>query len=292
MAEFEPGDPHSGYYNDLRPIAEEHGVPASALLELRRLSAEPEAANPVSIIQLGLAAWQLHTGEERWLEVTGEACGWVLSRLDDRGGLPYLFPMPHTYRLMPPWYSAMAQGEAASLLTRAAQALGDARLADAAERAIDPLLGAELGLVAQTPEGPVLQEYPTSPPAHALNGWIFGLWGLYDVSLANGSRSDEAGRAFAGGAAALAARLPLYDAGLGWSRYDLFPHPIVHVASPFYQRLHAEQLLATARLRPDLPGLTATAERWRHAAGRPLPRAVAVARKIAFRLIRPRRPAA
>jgi heparosan-N-sulfate-glucuronate 5-epimerase len=288
MGDFEPGDPYSGYYNDLRLIAERHRSPAAALAELHRLSAEPDAANPISIIQLGLAAWQLRGIDAEWLDVTTAACSWLLARLDDRGRLPYLFPMPHTYRLEPPWCSAMAQGEAASLLTRAAHALGDAQLADAADLAIDPLLGAEPGLIADTPDGPVLQEYPTSPPAHALNGWIFALWGLYDISLAGGPRGEGAARAFADGCAALAARLPLYDAGFGWSRYDLFPHPIVHVASPFYQRLHAEQLLATARLRPELPGLTATAERWSRAAERPVPRAVAVARKIAFRLIRPR----
>ena len=291
MAEFEPGDPHSGYYNDLRPIAKEHGVPASALVELRRLSAEPEAANAVSIIQLGLAAWQLHSGEERWLEVTGEACGRVLSRLDDRGGLRYLFPMPHTYRLMPPWYSAMAQGEAASLLTRAAEALGDpvSRMRPSA-RSI-PCSGANWGS-RRRPRKARCSRSIRRARRHTRSMAGSSASGVFTTSLSRRLPRRRRRALSPGVRPRLPARLPLYDAGLGWSRYDLFPHPIVHVASPFYHRLHAEQLLATARLRPDLPGLAATGERWRDAAGRPLPRAVAVARKIAFRLIRPRRLAA
>jgi heparosan-N-sulfate-glucuronate 5-epimerase len=287
IGKFEPGDPQSGYYNDLRRIAATHGSPDAALAALHRLTAAREEANATSIAQLGLAAWQLRGRDAEWLRVTDAAARWLAGQLDDGGGLAYFFPMPHTYRVRPPWFSAMAQGEAASLLVRASAT--DAAFGDAATRAVLPLLEREHGLVAETAEGPVLQEYPTAPPAHVLNGWIFGLWGLYDVSLTGSGRAGDAARAFSDGVAAVAARLPLYDAGLDWSRYDLFPHPLVHVASPFYQRLHAEQLLATARLRPDLPLLAATGARWRRAAGRPLPRAVAVARKGAFRLVRPRR---
>ena len=36
-----------------------------------------------------------------------------------------------------------------------------------------------------------------------------------------------------------------YWTGNGWSRYDLYPHPLTNVASPFYHRLHIEQLRAT-----------------------------------------------
>ena len=289
MSEFEPGDPTSGYYNDLSRIATIHGSPAAALVELGRLTADRTTANPTSVAQLGLAAWQLRARETAWLDVAARAARWLAENLDESGRLSYLFPMPHTYRLRAPWHSAMAQGEAASLLVRAGDALTEASLAEAAERAVSALVEPKHGLVVATPQGPTLQEYPTDPPSHVLNGWIFGLWGLYDVSLAGGPRADDASRAFAAGVVALAGRLPMYDAGLGWSRYDLYPHPIVHVSSPFYQRLHAEQLLATSRLRPDLPELAATAERWRRAVGRPITRGVAVARKVAFRVVRPRR---
>jgi hypothetical protein len=142
--------------------------------------------------------------------------------------------------------------------------------------------------VVETDEGPVLQEYPTHPPAHVLNGWIFALWGLYDVAIAGGELSEGAHDAFSRGVDTLAARLPLYNTGWNWSRYDLFPHPLVHVTSPFYHRLHVEQLHALHALVPRQV-FRETAERWESGARRPLARAHAVARKVAFRLVRPRK---
>jgi heparosan-N-sulfate-glucuronate 5-epimerase len=296
---FEPGDPHSGFYNDLRGIALEHGSPERGLEALEAMTRERRLANPVSIAQLGLGAWQLAPSGPEWLPLVTAASDWLVSELDAEGRVPYLFAIPHTYRLDPPWHSAMAQGETASLLVRASRTLGRADLGDGAARAVRSLLDEGLGLVAVMPEGPVLQEYPTDPPAHVLNGWIFALWGLYDVSSASaGAPSNSrdsvaiaAAAAFELGARALAARLPLYDAGLNWSRYDLFPHRIVHVASPFYHRLHIEQLRAMARLCPELPGFEVLTARWEAGARNPLSRVYGLARKVAFRTLEPRRPA-
>src|SRR6185312_6253992 len=123
----------------------------------------------------------------------------------------------------PPWISAMTQGEAVSLFLRAApENDSPEELFSAAARAVMPLLEPS-PVVTRTPEGPVLQEYPTTPPAHVLNGWIFGLWGLYDLA-ATGQRDPipaevarRASSAFEAGVSALGARLPRYDAW-GWSR--------------------------------------------------------------------------
>jgi hypothetical protein len=295
MGSFEPGNPCGGYYNDLRGIPLEDGSPDAALRGLARMTRERRLANPVSVAQLGLGAWQLALDDTYWLPVVAAASDWLVAELDDEGRIPYLFALPHTYRLDPPWSSAMAQGEAASLLIRAASSLGRPELADGAFAAARSLLDERLGLVAETPEGPVLQEYPTEPPAHVLNGWIFALWGLYDVSLGSpgprGSGDEVAacGAAFERGARALAARISRYDAGLSWSRYDLYPHRIVHVASPFYHRLHIEQLRAMARLRP-LRAFAELADRWEDGARRPISRAAGLARKVAFRMLEPRKP--
>ena len=51
------------------------------------------------------------------------------------------FPFGPTYRLPPPWISAMAQGEAASLLLRLVMETGEERFAEAARRALAPLRG-------------------------------------------------------------------------------------------------------------------------------------------------------
>jgi hypothetical protein len=288
---FEPGDPLSGYYNDLT-LEVRSASPVEGLERLRQLIAAPRV-NFTSIAQLGIGAWQLAKGEPDWLEVTSATANWLADQLDDEGRLVVPWAMTHTYALEPPWISAMTQGEAVSLFLRAAPEDGSPQeLFSAAARAVVPLLDPS-PVVTQTPEGPVLEEYPTNPPAHVLNGWIFGLWGLYDFSImgtADFVPADLVRRvstAFEEGVSTLATWLPRYDAR-GWSRYDLYPHPIVHVASPFYHRLHIEQLLATNQLAPD-HRLEEMAARWERSSRDPIAHAAAVSRKVAFRMIRPRR---
>jgi heparosan-N-sulfate-glucuronate 5-epimerase len=79
----------------------------------------------------------------------------------------------------------------------------------------------------------------------------------------------------------------LYETGRGWSRYDLYPHALVHVATPFYHHLHIAQLEATADLTGE-EALRETARVWAAAARRPMTQACAVGRKVAFRLVSPR----
>jgi hypothetical protein len=280
-AAFEPGNPLAGYYNDLTP--ELHGEDvATVRARLGALTASPRV-NHTTVAQLGLAAWQLGRDEPAWLDVTLEAATWLAARLDAEGRLLFDFAMPHTYELPAPWSSAMTQGEAVSLFVRAAAVGGQAQFLDAAVRAAGPLF--EPPLLVPTADGPVLQEYPTAPPAHVLNGWIFALFGLYDLAATSGD--ERASNGFREGASTVAARVHLYDSG-GWSRYDLYPHPLVHLASPWYHRLHIELLDVLNELAPD-PRLVAVAARWEKSAASRAALAFAVARKVAFRLVRPRR---
>jgi hypothetical protein len=296
---FVAGHPASGYYSDLRAKALDYGTPEEAAGWLGLLLRRRERAWPVTVIQLGLGAWQLASaGDDEWRRIVSQIADWLVVDMDARGRLMHLQPMPHTFPIEAPWPSAMAQGEAASLLVRAAELLERPELLAEARRAIAPLLTTEVpldgapALVVLTDDGPVLQEYPCNPASHVLNGWIFALWGLYDVAAASGERDGaEAREAFAVGARCLAARLPLYETGRGWSRYDLYPHPLTNVASPFYHRLHVEQLRALHELEPRREYLD-HAERWERALESPIVRASAVARKVGFRLVRPRRKAA
>ncbi len=283
---FTAGDPLSGYYNDMTVVVRAYGDAQAARAVLSRLTADRRLANPVSIAQVGLGAWQFRARDDRWLDVVRDAVAWIVSARNDRGRIEYGFAIPHTYKLSAGWASAMAQGEAASLLVRAADALDRPELVDEALRVTEPLLDTRSELVATTPAGPVLQEYPTEPPAHVLNGWIFALWGLYDVAQA---ASDERRRvAFADGTEALACRLPLYSAWWDWSRYDLYPHRIDHLTTPFYHRLHIEML----RAHDDLLGTSSfepVCARWERGLRNPFARTVGVGRKVAFRLLEPRR---
>lgn len=276
----------SDYHVDLRWKV--RSSPPADLALLAGLTADPVRANPVSILQLGLGALQLRDRER--LPLVAGVVSWVEQRADERGRLVYRFPMPHTFPLDPPWLSALAQGEAVSFLVRAAGVLDRSDLFELAERTAGPLLDADSPLVVSTPEGPVLQEYPTDPPAHVLNGWLFGLWGLYDLAHTGRATTgvvDAAADGFAAGAAALGARIDRYRTAVRWSLYDLYPHPLPNVASPFYHRLHVEQLRRQQELLPD-PRIAAVAAEWSAAASAAVPYAVAFARKAGFRFSRPR----
>ncbi len=256
-AKFRPGDPASGYYLDLEPSRPNRtqrlaawtlGVPLLASPEHARsmLSAQSSnrrTAHPVSIAQLGIGAWQAHVASGAsvtpWLDVVRDAAQWFADEMDGDGRIAYLWPLGHSFAIDPPWHSALAQGQGASLLVRAAATLSNGALLDAAVRAVRPLIGAT-DLVVPTPDGPVLQEYPTTPASHVLNGWIHALLGLYDVGVSAGDEAST--EAFEEGTEVLMSRLPLYASSSNWSRYDLFPHRWEHVASPWYHRLHIEQL--------------------------------------------------
>jgi hypothetical protein len=180
----------------------------------------------------------------------------------------------------------MAQGEGASLLVRLYLETGEERLAEAARLALRPLAipVAEGGVAAALDGRELPEEYPTDPPSFVLNGAIFALWGLYDVGTGLGDA--EVSGAFEEGVDALAASIDRWDTGY-WSRYDLYPHPMVNVASPAYHTLHIDQLEAMGRIAPR-PQLQAALERFRRYATSAPARARAFAAKAAFRLRVPR----
>lgn len=292
--EFRPGradaglDPHS-YYFDLRAKPLDAGADlVERLAYLRRITADPLHTNPVNVIQLALGTLQLRDLDQLPL-VTG-VVEWLERSTEESGLLPYRFPMGHTFPLEAPWYSSLAQAEAASLLVRAAQILGRAELYGLAEQLSGPLLDPESRLVAATPQGPVLQEYPTDPPAHVLNGWITSLFGLFDLAhapLLETTTTRTAAAAFVAGTEALAARLHLYRTPLGWSRYDLYPHPLANTSSFAYHRLHVAQLRALYSL-AGLDTFARTADDWERSLAKPSALVVGFTRKAAFRIVRPR----
>lgn len=286
IGSFVAGDPESGYYNDLTVEALKRGTAGDARRWLAQITEVRELANPVTVAQLGLGAWTLAKSDGAWQPVAETAAEWLVAQLDDRGRIPYLFPMRHTFALDPPWLSAMAQGEAASLLVRVGARRDEREFVAAASAAVRPLLSEASELVAPTPDGPVLQEYPTSPAAHVLNGWVFALWGLYDVACVDPTARVVAA-AFDVGVDTLARRVHLYRAWPRWSRYDLFPHPLPNVASPFYHRLHVAQLQALQAIAPR-PEIESELSRWAGGASSPAGNGIGLLRKVAFRVVRPR----
>ena len=199
---WERNDGPQGYYIDFAHKAPDPTWPPAWL-------DAPDDLLDVATIQWALGAWERYArGEgEQWLEAAARAGSYLLERQCKEGvhdgAWLYWLPMPHTYRIDPPWVSAIAQGEAASLLVRLHAETGDDRFAEGAARALRPMQvpTARGGLLAELEGGlTFFEEYPTRPASFVLNGGIFALWGFRDVATGLGddvaaSGGGEASRA-------------------------------------------------------------------------------------------------
>jgi heparosan-N-sulfate-glucuronate 5-epimerase len=290
----------AGYYLNLSLKADMPSWPPPRLGGVggrwRRPSANrlgpPEAESVIYAAQWGLGAYERYlAGEgEAWREAAVEAARHLEQRQErdgpQAGAWVHEYSLDHTYDVGERWVSAMAQGEAASLLVRAHAASGEDHFAEAARLAVR-MLGIPLsagGVRADLGGGFFLEEYPTDPPSHVLNGGIFALWGYHDVAL--GLEDADARREFDKGVDTLAKNIHRWDTG-AWTRYDLFPFPIKNLASSFYHLLHIDQLRAMQLIapRPEFEAAVARFELYRVSRAR---RMRAFAHKAFFRTLVPR----
>jgi hypothetical protein len=274
-----------GYYSDLRVKAKDPRWPTTDL-------PPPEGTLKVAIAQWGLGAFEhwLATGEEQWLAAARSACEFFVTTQEREGplagGWPHLKAFPHSFELPAGWLSGMAQGEVASLLVRVHGETGEDALAEAALAGLGPLRvpSAEGGVLATLEDGPFFEEYPTQPASMVLNGGIFAIWGVRDVAVGLGDA--EAAQLFEAALDTLAAGIDRWDIGY-WTRYDLYPHKRVNVASSAYHELHIAQLTAMNAI-ASRPALAEAEARWRGYQESRLKHARAFASKVAFRLVVPR----
>lgn len=223
----------------------------------------PEGLLPADLAQLALGWFERAlAGDEEAHDRFFRLCHLLEAEAERRPGelrWPYSVPVPK-YGLEPPWYSALAQGQIASVLVRAYLHTGRERYARAAELAAAPLLmGSGSELVSITPFGPVLEEAPSRPASHILNGWVYAAWGLWDLHIGLGL--SRAADTLSATLKCLQAMLPRYDLGW-WTRYSLLPGPLADVSQPFYHRLHVDQMEVLYRL-TGVSDFREAAHRWR-----------------------------
>ena len=265
----------AGYYSDLS------GKTRLSIEEMR--GTEYDWVIPIAQVALGF--WERRLDGEDVDADFLRAVDWLLEHSTEEDlGLVWRSWLPVSkYGLEPGWISAMGQGQAISVLLRAHLMSGDERYLRQAEQALGPLLVpvAEGGVQSEIDGVPVLEEYPTTRPCAVLNGWIFALWGVHELSLASGER--DAGALFLRSAAGLATLLPRYELGW-WSRYSLYDHGRPDLAKPFYQRLHPV-MLEGLELITENHALGEYARRWRGQIT-PLATARVSVDKLAFRATR------
>lgn len=175
----------------------------------------------------------------------------------------YVFDFPWSkYGAPAGWTSAMAQGEAISVLLRAHSIEPGAGYADAAVRASQPFTaGIELGGVVWESEREIFfEEIANRHAPHVLNGCIFALWGLWELWRVNPEPWMLA--RIEGCISTLRAWLPRFDTGW-WSLYSLLLSASgrPHLATLKYHQFHIAQMRVLATMF-DEPSFAAAADRW------------------------------
>ncbi|GGB60542.1 D-glucuronyl C5-epimerase family protein [Shewanella inventionis] len=142
-------------------------------------------------------------------------------------------------------YSAMAQGEVISVLCRAFILTSNEKYLSSATLASQCLLSeSDLKLLVTIDSFSLLSEMPNDEGNVILNGCFFSLWGLIDLNRVNPSKvlTDKVDYYIF----SLKKSIEKFDIGY-WSLYDLNGA----LASPFYHRLHINQLKAMSLITGD-----------------------------------------
>jgi heparosan-N-sulfate-glucuronate 5-epimerase len=222
----------------------------------------PQGYNPVTVAQ-----YALYSHERMVRNVAGSDdafranAEYLRVHQRDDGALSYSFALPK-YGVERGFISAMAQGTAASVFARHFALTDDARWADAAVLALEPLkrdvAGGGCSFIR---DGAVFfEEVATDQPVHILNGHLFAAFGVWD--LARFGLADPALRALHDAAVETLRRwLPRFE-DRGWSYYQLATRAGArHYAHIIYHHLHIAQLQVYAAM-TGVSAFAETARRW------------------------------
>jgi len=253
-----PYDPRGKYFlwDAVEPISDTkdaHGVHL-----IHRAELEGGSHHPVAISQYGLGQFgnYVATGEQAFLEEARAQADYLAGSIDPDSGMfwyDFDFPVRYNEKLSTPWGSAMAQGEAISLLMRFYALTGDESYLTASRLALLPLtVGVpDGGLRADLFGHPYYEEYPTRLPTFTLNGFMFALIGLYDLWAIGGDKTAK--DMFEAGIETLVFCLPFYDLdgiSLYWLSHIHGQGVPLHFSSK-YHLIHVKQLHVFNQLHPD-----------------------------------------
>lgn len=206
------------------------------------------------------------------------AADWLVKNQNDRGGwsVPVERSIAERKLVLPPgWHSAMAQGHGISVLTRAFKHFNDEKYLKSAAKALKlfKINSSDGGVRGEFFGNIWYEEYPTTPGSFVLNGFLYSLIGLYDLSQLElmidendetmRAKIQEAQELYSAGVRSLKQLLPLYDTGSG-TIYDL-RHVALGTAPNLarwdYHAVHVYLLKWIAGIEKD-EVLSKTADRW------------------------------
>lgn len=199
---------------------------------------------PINIAQYGfmLHADFLETQDKKTLTTLNNCLAVLENIKEENKNYTVWYHHYHSdrYNLKAPWASAMAQGEVVSFYLRMHQILKKDSLLQTAQKAYQFLkIDYKDGGVRRRDEKGYLwfEEYPSDPPSYVLNGFIYTLFGLYDLYRV--TKSNEVKQDIDQSIETLKNNLHRFDAGY-WSNYDLYYKELVRY---YYQKnVHIPQL--------------------------------------------------
>lgn len=162
----------------------------------------------------------------------------------------YHHQIQENYKIPPPWASAMAQGEIISLYLRMYQILKDESFLNTAIQAYNYLkIDFKNGGVRRIDDNGDLwfEEYPSDPPSYVLNGFIYTIFGLYDLFRI--TKDLDVKKDIDSCIITLKKNLYKYDSGY-WSYYDLQKKELVRYY--YQQNAHIPQLEILYKLTNEL----------------------------------------
>jgi len=202
---------------------------------------------PTTIAQYGFILnerWRRDNSLTDYLEKMNACLDWLESNKEDFKGT-FVWRQPKAdshYHLKPNWASAMTQGEVISFYLRMFQLGGDKSLLETAQKAYEFMKFdvSEGGVRRYDLDGNLwFEEYPTEEPSLVLNGFIYALFGLYDLYRV--TKSEIVKKDIDACVKTLKENIAKYDTGY-WSLYDRMHKELVKY---YYQKnVHTPQLEA------------------------------------------------
>jgi len=246
--------------------------------------------NPIAISQWGLGNYNIYkekkNNTENYKKFINSA-DWLVNNLDKNFNNVYVwnhtFDWTYKQTLINPWYSGLAQGQGLSVLVRAYDETNDKKYMEAMHRVIDSFFcSTDNGGITFTDSDKDiwLEEYIVNPPTHILNGFIWGIWGVYDYWLLTSDKKIK--NLFDNYINTIKNNLYKYDIGY-WSLYELSGLRIKMRASIFYHKLHIVQLKILF-LMTDIDLFKDMSNRWESYLKNSLYKAKATFMKIIFKI--------
>ncbi|MCJ7691304.1 MAG: D-glucuronyl C5-epimerase family protein [Clostridiaceae bacterium] len=238
------------YYLDFSSKADYPGEFSEKGIPLFSYTGLPLIEQPIVIAQYALGLYEMlenkdFMDEELRNKFLLTANWFETNQVNVKGGKGwYIYKLYPEYGLNKPWISAMTQGEAISVLTRASVLTKNYQFEQLAIEALGPFESnvKDGGLINYFNSIPVYEEFPSPhKTSGVLNGILFALFGVYDLVLLN--KNQRAQNIFEKGVDSLKKLVPYYDLNY-WTRYYLFDYPKKYTSSFTYHILVAEQLKA------------------------------------------------